>query len=88
MVIFNRLRNRGESSPAEAQKTGWEKVEAMGRQQPQRQQFNTTPSPMSPDVARMQDSLRKMQEIQAAREQAIRAAGQGLDNINRKFGIK
>lgn len=48
---------------------------------------NAPVSAMSPDVARMQESLRKMQEIQAAREKVMKSFDKNFDKMNRAAGV-
>ena len=44
-------------------------------------------SSLSPDVARMQEQMRKMQEIQAAREKVMQSFDKNFDKMNRVAGV-
>lgn len=45
-------------------------------------------SAMSPDVARMQEQARRLQEMQAARERAMKAFDRNFDEMNKVAGVE
>ena len=49
---------------------------------------NEKVSPMSPDVARMQEQARRLKEMQEAREKALRAFDKNFDEMNKKAGVE
>lgn len=49
---------------------------------------NEEVSPMSPDVARIQEQAYRLKEMQEARERAMRAFDKNFDEMNKKAGVE
>lgn len=79
MKGFNFLKRREEKE----ERTSWDDL---GREV----KFNggVEASVMSPDVARMQEQARRLQEMQAAREKAMKAFDKNLDEMNKVAGVE
>ena len=81
MINFNKI-FRGSK---EAQKNGWDEVAEMGKSS--RFEVKTNVGATSPDVVRMQEQMRKMQEIQAARQKVMDSFDKNFDKMNKAAGV-
>lgn len=91
MVKFGNFLRKSPEAGA-SQNTGWEGLAEMGQTQRfegtgRRNAAEMPVSSLSPDVARMQEQMRKMQEIQAAREKVMQSFDKNFDKMNRVAGV-
>ena len=93
MVKFGNFLRKSSEAFGANRKTGWEGLEQMGQARKfespvgQGTVANAPVSAMSPDVARMQAQMRKIQEMQAAREKVMRSFDKNFDRMNKVAGV-